>query len=63
MTTGFTVAGLLAVGGALIVAIALPRRRTGPDHSSRADVHELDAAQAAAGTHDRAPELARVSAS
>ena len=29
MTTGFTVAGLLAVGGAVIVAIALPRRRTG----------------------------------
>ena len=31
MTTGFTVAGLLAVGGAVIVAIALPRRRTGAD--------------------------------
>jgi EmrB/QacA subfamily drug resistance transporter len=31
MTTGFTVAGLLAVGGAVIVAIALPRRRTRGD--------------------------------
>jgi predicted MFS family arabinose efflux permease len=27
MTTGFTVAGIIALGGAMIVAIALPRRR------------------------------------
>jgi EmrB/QacA subfamily drug resistance transporter len=28
MTTGFTVAGIIALGGAVIVAIALPRRRS-----------------------------------
>jgi len=38
MTTGFTVAGIIAVGGALIIATALPRHRrrahaTAPDHT------------------------------
>ncbi len=31
MTTGFTVAGVTALVGAVVVAIALPRRRTGAD--------------------------------
>jgi hypothetical protein len=69
MTTGFTVAGLLAIGGAVIVAIALPRRRTGTD-STGADstgvghtaVHDA-AAPAAASTEDSARVPARASAS
>jgi hypothetical protein len=48
MTTGFTVAGLLAIGGAVIVAIALPRRKTGTDTT---------------GTQDSARVPARASAS
>jgi hypothetical protein len=63
MTTGFTVAGVLAIGGALIVAIAPPRRRTGPDHTSPIGAHEVDAtAPAAARTNDHVPEPARVHA-
>jgi EmrB/QacA subfamily drug resistance transporter len=69
MTTGFTVAGLLAIGGAVIVAIALPRRRTGTD-STGADstgvghtaVHDA-AAPAAAGMEDSPRVPARASAS
>ena len=60
MTTGFAVAGLLAVGGALIVAIALPRRadhaeadHTGADHTG-ADHIEPD--------HTEADELALTAA-
>jgi EmrB/QacA subfamily drug resistance transporter len=53
MTTGFTVAGLLAVGGAVIVAIALPSRRT---EDSSAEQHEVSA-------DHRAPERAKVSVS
>ena len=50
MTTGFTVAGIIAVAGALVVAIALPRRtaRTGT--------------AAAAQSADRAGQLAGASA-
>jgi EmrB/QacA subfamily drug resistance transporter len=46
MTTGFTVAGIIALVGALIVGIALPRRRS----------------QAHASTADRAPVLTKVNA-
>ena len=53
MTTGFTVAGMIAVGGAVIVAIALPRRRAGTSSV------EHDAVSAG----DSARELAKVSAS
>jgi EmrB/QacA subfamily drug resistance transporter len=53
MTTGFTVAGLLAVGGAVIVAIALPSRRT---EDSSAEQREVSA-------DHRAPERAKVSVS
>jgi EmrB/QacA subfamily drug resistance transporter len=57
MTTGFTVAGLLAIGGALIVTIALPRRGTGATLASQAG----PAATAAASNADRA-ELTTVNA-
>ena len=50
MTTGFTVAGVIAIAGALIVAIALPRRAASPA-----------VAPATAGTDNRARELATVS--
>ena len=79
MTTGFTVAGLLAIGGAVIVAIALPRRRTGTDGTAAdgtgashtgADHTGADhtavhdaAAPAAVGTEDSARVPARASAS
>jgi EmrB/QacA subfamily drug resistance transporter len=48
MTTGFAVAGLIAIAGALVVAIALPRRAAGP-------------AAAPATADNRARELAGVS--
>ena len=57
MTTGFTVAGLLAVGGALIVAIALPRRPREADQAGTAQA----AALAAVSTDDGMRELAQVS--
>jgi len=53
MTTGFTVAGIIALGGALIVAVALPRRAAKAGAAELADP---------AGATGRAPELARASA-
>ena len=75
MTTGFTVAGLLAVGGAVIVAIALPRRRTENDSTgglataaAQARAGSLPGSQPNAATptagsgNDGAPVLIKVSA-
>ncbi len=54
MTTGFTVAGIIALAGAVIVAVALPRRGARADRAP-----ELATQTEPVG---RAPEMARVSA-
>jgi len=51
MTTGFTVAGLIAIGAAVVVAVALPGRRTAPalTPTAAANEPELTAAGVQAG--------------
>ncbi len=59
MTTGFAVAGVIAVAGAIIVAIALPSRTARP--TAETEIHSA-ATAAAAQAAERAPQLAGVSA-
>lgn len=60
MTTGFTVAGAIAVGAAVLVAIALPRRAPRSDEARGQYVN--DRALAAAPRNELQPKLATVSA-
>jgi EmrB/QacA subfamily drug resistance transporter len=61
VTTGFTVAGLIAVGAAMVIAIALPRRTARP--AVARGKHEVGARPpAAAAVDERRPDLATVTA-
>jgi EmrB/QacA subfamily drug resistance transporter len=65
MTTGFTVAGIVALGGAVIVAVALPRRAARAETADVAETAQTaEKGELATSTEpaDRAPELARVTA-
>jgi len=62
MTTGFTVAGIVALGGAVVVAIALPRRRS-RDDASAIDTSRVETAVASpVRADDAAGVLTQVSA-
>jgi EmrB/QacA subfamily drug resistance transporter len=61
MTTGFTVAGAIAVGAAVLVAVALPRRAARA-HSSAAAERIAASAPLTAPAGKRQPDLAAVSA-
>jgi EmrB/QacA subfamily drug resistance transporter len=61
MTTGFTLAGLIAVGAAVVVAVALPRR-TARTHAAAAQDAVRSAEPVANGANAHRPELAGAAA-